>query len=176
MEISIKTYLKHTYKDFKYRSVNPPLVRTSTMVFKSMTDLRQVQKKNQKNPRGGYFEYGRQGTITTHELEKILTNLEESYHTFLTPTGFGSVFLALFSVLRPGDEIIISDPIYSPTRQLTENYLKEFNIDTKFYDPKNLNTIKENFTKKTKLIYVENPGSNTFEFQDLKKIISFAKK
>jgi len=141
-----------------------------------MTDLRQVQKKNQKNPRGGYFEYGRQGTITTHELEKILTKLEESYHTFLTPTGFGSVFLALFSVLRPGDEIIISDPIYSPTRQLTENYLKEFNIDTKFYDPKNLNTIKENFTKKTKLIYVENPGSNTFEFQDLKKIISFAKK
>jgi len=110
------------------------------------------------------------------ELEKILTKLEESYHTFLTPTGFGSVFLALFSVLRPGDEIIISDPIYSPTRQLTENYLKEFNIDTKFYDPKNLNTIKENFTKKTKLIYVENPGSNTFEFQDLKKIISFAKK
>ncbi len=176
MEESIKTYLKHTYKDFKYRSVNPPLVRTSTMVFKSMTDLRQVQKKNQKNPRGGYFEYGRQGTITTHELEKILTKLEESYHTFLTPTGFGSVFLALFSVLRPGDEIIISDPIYSPTRQLTENYLKEFNIDTKFYDPKNLNTIKENFTKKTKLIYVENPGSNTFEFQDLKKIISFAKK
>ena len=176
MEKSIKTYLKHTYKDFKYRSVNPPLVRTSTMVFKSMTDLRQVQKKNQKNPRGGYFEYGRQGTITTHELEKILTKLEESYHTFLTPTGFGSVFLALFSVLRPGDEIIISDPIYSPTRQLTENYLKEFNINTKFYDPKNLNTIKENFTKKTKLIYVENPGSNTFEFQDLKKIISFAKK
>ena len=173
---SIKTYLKHTYKDFKNRSVNPPLVRTSTMVFKSMNDLRQVQKKNQSNPRGGFFEYGRQGTITTHELEKILTNLEEAYYTFLTPTGFGSVFLTLFSVLRPGDEIIIADPIYSPTRLLTEDYLKEFNIKTNFYDPKNLSTIKENFTDKTKLIYVENPGSNTFEFQDLGKIINFAKK
>ncbi len=173
---SIKTYLKHTYKDFKNRSVNPPLVRTSTMVFKSMNDLREVQKKNQKNPRGGHFEYGRQGTVTTHELEKILTNIEESYHTFLTPTGFGAVFLALFSVLRPGDEIIISDPIYSPTRILTENYLKEFDIKTKFYDPQNLDTINKNFTKKTKLIYVENPGSNTFEFQDLSKIISYAKK
>ena len=173
---SIKTYLKHTYKDFKNRSVNPPLVRTSTMVFKSMNDLREVQKKNQKNPRGGHFEYGRQGTVTTHELEKILTNIEESYHTFLTPTGFGAVFLALFSVLRPGDEIIISDPIYSPTRILTENYLKEFDIKTKFYDPQNLDTINKNFTKKTKLIYVENPGSNTFEFQDLGKIISYAKK
>ena len=176
MDRSIKTFLKHTYKDFKTRSVNPPLIRTSTMVFKSMSDLRQVQRKNIKNPRGGHFEYGRQGTATTFELEKILTNLEESYHTFLTPTGFGSVFLCLFSILRPSDEIIIADPLYSPTRILTEDYLKEFNINAKFYDPNNLDTIKKNFTNKTKLIYVENPGSNTFEFQDLGKIISFAKK
>ena len=173
---SLKTFLKHTYKDFNTRSVNPPLVRTSTMVFKSMSDLRRVQKNNLKNPRGGYFEYGRQGTATTFELEKILTSLEESYHTFLTPTGFGSVFLCLFSILRPGDEIIIADPVYSPTRLLTENYLKEFNIKTKFYDPNNLDTLNKNYSNKTKLIYVENPGSNTFEFQDLSKIISFANK
>ena len=176
MKNSFKTFLKHTYKDFKMRSVNPPLVRTSTMVFKSMSDLRQVQKKNLKNPRGGHFEYGRQGTPTTFELEKILTKIEESYHTFLTPTGFGSVFLCLFSVLRPYDEVIIADPIYSPTRLLTENYLKDFNIKTKFYDPNDLNTIKKLYSNNTKLIYVENPGSNTFEFQDLGKIISFAKK
>ena len=149
MDRSIKTFLKHTYKDFKTRSVNPPLIRTSTMVFKSMSDLRQVQRKNIKNPRGGHFEYGRQGTGTTFELEKILTNLEESYHTFLTPTGFGSVFLCLFSILRPSDEIIIADPLYSPTRILTEDYLKEFNINAKFYDPNNLDTIKKNFTNKT---------------------------
>ena len=173
---SFKTYLKHSYKDFKTRSVNPPLVRTSTVVFKSMKDLRNIQKKNLKNPRGGHFEYGRQGTSTTFELEKILNNIEESYHTFLTPTGFGAVFLTLFSILRPGDEIIIADPVYSPTRLLSENYLKEFNINAKFYDPNNLDTIKSNITKKTKLIYVENPGSNTFEFQDLGKILSLAKR
>ena len=173
---SFKTYLKHSYKDFKTRSVNPPLVRTSTVVFKSMKDLRNIQKKNLNNPRGGHFEYGRQGTSTTFELEKILNNIEESYHTFLTPTGFGAVFLTLFSILRPGDEIIIADPVYSPTRLLSENYLKEFNIKAKFYDPNNLNTIKNNITKKTKLIYVENPGSNTFEFQDLGKILSLAKR
>ena len=173
---SFKTYLKHTYKDFKNRSVNPPLVRTSTMVFKSMNDLRQTQKKNLKNPKGGHFEYGRQGTSTTFELEKMLTKMEDSYHTFLTPTGFGAVFLCLFSVLRPGDEIIIADPVYSPTRTLTENFLNEFNIIAKFYDPNNLDTIKRNITKQTKLIYVENPGSNTFEFQDLNKILSIAKK
>ncbi len=176
MDKSFKTYLKHSYKDYKIRSVNPPLVRTSTVVFKSMKDLRNIQKKNLKNPRGGHFEYGRQGTSTTYELEKILNNIEESYHTFLTPTGFGAVFLTLFSILRPGDEIIIADPVYSPTRLLSENYLKEFNIKAKFYDPNNLNTIKSNITKKTKLIYVENPGSNTFEFQDLGKILSLAKR
>ena len=82
MDKSFKTYLKHTYKDFKIRSVNPPLVRTSTVVFKSMKDLRNIQKKNLKNPRGGHFEYGRQGTSTTYELEKILNNIEEAYHTF----------------------------------------------------------------------------------------------
>ena len=95
---SFKTILKQTSKDFKNRSVNPPLVRTSTMVFKSMSDLRQTQKKSLKNPRGGYFDYGRQGTSTTLELERLLTKLEESYHTFLTPTGFGAVFLTLFSI------------------------------------------------------------------------------
>ena len=52
--------------------------------------------------------------------------MEDSYHTFLTPTGFGAVFLCLFSVLRPGNEIIIADPVYSPTRTLTENFLNEF--------------------------------------------------
>ena len=172
---SFKTFLKHTNKDFKNRSVNPPLVRTSTMVFKTMSDLRATQKKNLKNPRGGYFEYGRQGTSTTFELEKILTNLEEAFHTFLTPTGFGAVFLALYSVLRPGDEVIISDPVYNPTRQLSDQYLEEFNIKSKFYDPLNVHTIKKLITKKTKLIYVENPGSNTFEFQDLGKILKYAK-
>ena len=172
---SFKTILRQTSKDFKNRSVNPPLVRTSTMVFKSMNDLRQTQKKSSNNPRGGYFDYGRQGTSTTLELEKLLTKLEESYHTFLTPTGFGAVFLTLFSILRPGDELIIVDPVYSPTRNLTEKYLKDFKILAKFYDPNDLSTIKKNITNKTKLIYVENPGSNTFEFQDLGKILSIAK-
>ena len=176
MKKSLRTYLKHTSKDFYNRSVNPPIVRASTIIFKTMKDLRELQKKKLKNPRGGHYEYGRQGTSTVYELEKILTNLEECYHVFLTSSGFGSVFLAIFSILRPGDEILVSDPVYSPTRALTQDFLKEFQIKTIFYDPRNLNSINKNITKKTKMIYVENPGSNTFEFQDLKKIISIAKR
>ncbi len=176
MDKSFKTFLKHTAKDFHNHSVNPPVVRASTIIFKSMSDIRRTQAKYKKDPRGGYFDYGRQGTSTTHILQKILTKLEESYHVFLTPTGFGSVFLAIFSIVRPGDEILTTDPVYNPTRMLTQDYLKEFGIKTTFYNPHDLNSIKNNITKKTKLIFVENPGSNTFEFQDLSKIINIAKK
>ena len=176
MPNSFKTFLKHTAKDFHNQSVNPPVVRASTIIFKSMKHIRKTQAKAKKNPIGGHYDYGRQGTSTTHILQKILTKLEESYHVFTTPTGFGAVFLAIFSLTRPGDEIIVADPVYSPTRLLTENFLKEFNIKTVFYDPHNLKTLQNNITKKTKLIFVENPGSNSFEFQDLGKIISIAKK
>ncbi|EDZ60826.1 cystathionine beta-lyase [Candidatus Pelagibacter sp. HTCC7211] len=141
-----------------------------------MQHIRKTQAKAQKNPIGGHYDYGRQGTSTTHILQKILTKLEESYHVFTTPTGFGAVFLAIFSITRPGDEIILTDSVYSPTRILTQDFLKEFNIKAVFYDPHDLKTIEKNISKKTKLIFVENPGSNSFEFQDLGKIISIAKK
>ena len=176
MSNSFKTFLKHTAKDFHNQSVNPPIVRASTIIFKSMQDIRKTQDKAKKNPTGGHFDYGRQGTSTTHILQQILSKLEESYFTFLTPTGFGAVFLAIFSVTRPGDEIIVADPVYSPTRLLSQEFLKEFNIKTTFYNPHDLKTLEKNITKKTKLIFVENPGSNTFDFQDLGKIISIAKK
>jgi cystathionine beta-lyase len=176
MSNSFKTFLKHTAKDFHNQSVNPPIVRASTIIFKSMQDIRKTQDKAKKNPIGGHFDYGRQGTSTTHILQQILSKLEESYFTFLTPTGFGAVFLAIFSVTRPGDEIIVADPVYSPTRLLSQDFLKEFNIKTTFYDPHDLKTLEKAITNKTKLIFVENPGSNTFDFQDLGKIISIAKK
>ena len=176
MTKSFKTFLKHTAKDFHNQSVNPPVVRASTIIFKSMRDIRKTQVKAIKNPTGGHYDYGRQGTSTTYILQKILTKLEESYHVFTSPTGFGSVFLSIFSIVRPGDEIIVADPVYSPTRILTEDFLKEFKIKTIFYDPANLKTLENNISRKTKLIFVENPGSNSFEFQDLGKIISIAKK
>jgi len=176
MNKSFRTFLKHTAKDYYNQSVNPPVVRASTIIFKTMNELRKTQAKGKKNPIGGYFDYGRQGTSTTFILQKMLRKMEECYHVFLTPTGFGSVFLSIFSIVRPGDEILVADPVYSPTRLLTQDFLKSFNIKTIFYNPHDLNTLKSKITKKTKLIYVESPGSNSFEFQDLSKIVSIAKK
>jgi cystathionine beta-lyase len=176
MTKSFKTFIKHTAKDYHNQSVNPPIVRASTIIFKSMQDIRKMQDKSKKDPTGGHFDYGRQGTSTTHILSQILKEIEEAYHVFLTPTGFGAVFLSIFSVVRPGDEIIVADPTYSPTRILTQDFLNEFKIKTTFYNPHDLKTLEKSITKKTKLIFVENPGSNTFDFQDLGKIVSIAKK
>ena len=176
MSKSFRTFLKHTAKDYYNQSVNPPVVRASTIIFKTMNELRKTQYRGKKDPTGGHFDYGRQGTSTTYILQQMLKKMEECHHVFLTPTGFGSVFLSIFSVVRPGDEILVADPVYYPTRLLTQDFLKSFNIKTIFYNPHNLNTLKNKITKKTKLIYVESPGSNSFEFQDLSKIISIAKK
>ncbi len=176
MNKSFRTFLKHTAKDYYNQSVNPPVVRASTIIFKTMNELRKTQAKGKKNPIGGHFDYGRQGTSTTFILQKMLKKMEECHHVFLTPTGFGSVFLSVFSIVRPGDEILIADPVYYPTRLLTQDFLKSFNIKTVFYNPHDLNTLKSKISKKTKLIYVENPGSNSFEFQDLSKIVTIAKK
>ena len=176
MANSIKTYLKHTAKDFHNQSVNPPVVRASTIIFKSMQDIKKTQKKYLKNPVSGNFDYGRQGTSTTYALQQILRKLEECYKVYLTPTGFGAVFLGVMSVIEPEDELLITDSVYSPTRLLTETYLKKFNVKAIFYNPNDFNDLKSKITKKTKLIFVENPGSNTFEFQDLSKIVKIAKK
>ena len=123
MSKSFKTFLKHTAKDYHNQSVNPPVVRASTIIFKSMNELRKTQAKSKKDPTGGHFDYGRQGTSTTFILQKMLKEMEECHHVFLTPTGFGSVFLSIFSIVRPGDEILVADPVYYPTRLLTEIFL-----------------------------------------------------
>ena len=169
MTISKKTYLKNALKDYHSRSINPPIVRASTILFKSHQEIRKAQKQKQ-------ISYGREGTITTSKLQNLLKNLEKAYHVFLTATGFGAINLAIFSLVRPGDEILVSDSVYSPTRLLTGDFIKEFQIKTIFYDPNNIKDLEKKVSKKTKLIFVENPGSNTFEFQDLKKIISISKK
>jgi cystathionine beta-lyase len=169
MTISKKTYLKNALKDYHSRSINPPIIRASTILFKSHQEIRKAQKQKQ-------ISYGREGTITTLKLQNLLKNLEKAYHVFLTATGFGAINLAIFSLVRPGDEILVSDSVYSPTRLLTGDFIKEFQIKTIFYDPNNIKDLEKKVSKKTKLIFVENPGSNTFEFQDLKKIISISKK
>tara|TARA_B100001029_G_C15035995_1_gene440175 strand:+ start:424 stop:1614 length:1191 start_codon:yes stop_codon:yes gene_type:complete len=176
MKKSTSTFLKHPTKDNANRSANPPVTRASTILFDSIQELKRHEKKIKAHKKITHYSYGRYGSSTTIELENILKVLEEAYHVFLTGTGFGGVALALMSICRPGDEILVSDNVYGPTKEISEKLLKEYNINAKFYNPEKFQDLVAKITKKTKMILVENPGSNTFEFQDLSKIVKLAKK
>ena len=110
------------------------------------------------------------------DIESILKELEQAYHVFLTGTGFGGIALALMALCRPGDEILVSDNVYGPTKEISQELMKEFKVNAKFYNPDSLDDLKGKISHKTKMILVENPGSNTFEFQDLSKIVKVAKR
>ena len=176
MKKSVKTFLKIAGKDEVSKSSNPAIVRASTIYFDTMQEMRKHQRKIASGKKIKYWDYGRQGSQTTIHLQNILKELEQAHYVFLTQTGFGAVALAIMSICRPGDEIVISDCVYRPTQKLTSQLLAEFNIKAIWYNPNSFEDLKNKVTKKTKLIYVENPGSNTFEFQDLGKITSFAKR
>ena len=176
MKKSIKTLLKHPINDSSNRSANPAVIRASTILFDSMQELYQHEKKIKKHQKISHYSYGRYGSSTTIELENILKKLEEAFHVFLTGTGFGGVALAIMSLCRPGDEILVSDNVYGPTKEISEKLLKEFNVKAKFYNPESFDDLKNKVSKKTKMILVENPGSNTFEFQDLSKIVNLARR
>ena len=176
MKKSINTFLKHPTKDNDNRSANPPVTRASTILFNTMQEMISHEKKIKLHKNITHYSYGRYGSTTTIELENIIKKLEEAHHVFLTGTGFGGISLALMSLCRPGDEIIVSDNVYGPTKEITEDLLKQFNIIAKFYNPEKFEDLRNKISKKTKMIFVENPGSNTFEFQDLTKIVRIAKK
>jgi len=176
MKKSINTLLKHSTFSKINRSANPPVVRASTILFDSMQELASHEKKILKDNPITHYAYGRYGSQTTIELQKIVKELEQAHHVFLHSTGFGSVSLAFMALCQSGDEVLVGDNVYYPTREITEKLLPKYDIKTKYYDPNSIKDLQSKITKKTKLIFVENPGSITFEFQDLKEIIKLAKK
>ena len=176
MKKSISTLLKHSSFNKINRSANPPVVRASTILFDSMQELASHEKKILQNKPITHYTYGRYGSQTTIELQKIVKELEQAHHVFLHSTGFGSVSLAFMALCQAGDEVLVADNVYYPTREITEKLLPKYNITTKYYDPNNIKDLQNKITKKTKLIFVENPGSITFEFQDLKEIVRLGKK
>ena len=176
MKKSISTFLKHPTKDSSNRSANPPVTRASTILFNTMQEMYQHELKVKKHKKISHYTYGRYGSTTTIELENILKELEQAHHVFLTGTGFGGIALALMALCRPEDEILVSDNVYGPTKEISQELMKEFKVDAKFYNPDSLDDLKKKISNKTKMILVENPGSNTFEFQDLSKIVKLAKR
>ena len=175
MKYSDITKLKHLAQDKTSRSANPAIVRNSTIFFNTMQELLEKEKVVKKGSKVNFYEYGRAGSQTTIALQNFIAELELAHATFLTSTGFSAVALAIISICRPGDEIVVTDAVYGPTRMITSKLLKQFKVKTHFYNPEDFKSLENKINRKTKMIFVENPGSNTFEFQDLSRIIKFAK-
>jgi cysteine-S-conjugate beta-lyase len=152
--------------------VNPPVWRASTILYDSVAELR---ARGAADTHHKLF-YGRRGTPTQWSLAEALTELEPGAEaTLLYPSGVAAVASALLAVLEPGDELLLTDSVYDPTRNLANGLLKRFGIKTTFYDPLIGAGIAELCTERTKAIFMESPGSLTFEVQDIPAIVGVAK-
>ena len=161
------------HKDWLHGLVNVPLERTSTMLFDSVAEMEAAYP-----PRDGSPSYGRNGTRTHWALAEALTELEPgAAGTKLFPSGAGAVAMALLSVLRTGDELLMVDSAYEPTRSFCDNVLKNNGISTVYYDPlSSPEQIDALITDRTAAIFLESPGSLTFEVQDIPGICAVAKR
>ncbi len=151
--------------------VNPPVWRASTILFDSVAAMEAA------NPsRDGTLHYGRNGTPTTWALCEALTALEPGAATSrLYPSGAAAVAAALLSVLEAGDELLMVDSAYGPTRALCDGFLKRFGVRTVYYDPMIGAGIAALFGERTRAVFMESPGTHTFEVQDVPAICAAAK-
>ena len=153
--------------------VNPPVWRASTILYDRVADLKTVFRDGDTHHR---LFYGRRGTPTQWSLADALTELEPGAEaTFLYPSGVAAVSAALLSVLSAGDEVLIADSAYDPTRAFADGLLARMGVKTRFYDPMAGGGIADLIGPATKAILLESPGSLTFEVQDIPAITAVAR-
>ena len=158
-------------KEWTAGIVNPPVWRASTILFDSVADMEAANP-----PRDGTLHYGRNGTPTSWALCQALTELEPgAAMTRLFPSGAAAVAAALLSVLEAGDELLMVDTAYGPTRAFCDKALKRFGIATRYYDPLVGAGIDVLIGDRTRAIFLESPGTHTFEVQDVPAICEAAR-
>ena len=149
-------------KEWRGRLVNPPVDRASTILFDTVAELRA------SGPELGVYRYGLQGTATQWALAEALTELEPgAAGTTLYPTGLAAITGALMTLLSPGDELLVTDSVYGPTRKFCDTILKRFGVATRYYDPLVGRGIADLIAENTRAILLESPGSLTLEVQDV---------
>jgi cystathionine beta-lyase len=152
--------------------VNPPVVRASTILYEDTAALAQGPKTNAD----GHFFYGRRGTPTQWALAEALTELEPgAAGTMLYPSGVAAIAGALLSILRPGDVLLMTDNAYDPSRAMGKGLLADFGVETRFFDPLDLNAFAAAICPKTRAVLLESPGSLTMEVQDVPALAAMAR-
>ena len=168
----IKTKLIHngidTVKNFG--SLSDPLYKSSTLIFKDYKEYLLAKKNKFSKP-----YYGRLGSYNTKSLEKIMSELYQSESCVITSSGLSAITLTLVSFLEKGSECLITQNCYEPVYNFATQNLVKFGVKVKFFENNNLTNFIKLITKKTKIIYLESPGSMNYEVEDLEKIIKIAK-
>ena len=149
-------------KEWRGPLVNAPVERASTILFDSVAEL------NASKPGLGSYRYGLQGTATHWALSEALTELEPgAAGTVLYPTGLAAITGPLLALLEQGDELLLPDNVYGPTRKFCDTVLKRFGVTARYYDPLIGTRIDELLGQHTRVVLLESPGSLTLEVQDV---------
>jgi cystathionine beta-lyase len=158
-------------KEWTQGLVNPAVWRASTILFDSVAAMKAAYP-----PEDGVLHYGRNGTPTGWALCEALTELEPgAAMTRLYPSGAAAVASALLAVLEAGDELLMVDTAYGPTRALCDSVLKRFGVRTIYYDPMAGRGIEALIGDRTRAVFMESPGTHSFEVQDVPAICEVAK-
>jgi cysteine-S-conjugate beta-lyase len=150
-----------------YGFVNPPVYHASTVLYPTAEDFAARRSR---------YQYGRRGTPTTEALESALQELEgpQCAGVVLVPSGLAAISSALLSVLKAGDHLLVTDSAYEPTRKYCDQVLTRFGVTTTYYGPLTGAAIAEQFRPNTRAVYLEAPGSLSFEMQDVGAIAKVA--
>jgi cystathionine beta-lyase len=149
------------------KTVGPPIQRGSTVLLPDAQALYDHDKG---------LTYGRQGLAAQSALQDALAELERAVGVALYPSGLAALTGALLAVLKAGDEILVVDTVYLPTRRFCEQVLKRFGVGVAYYDPRQApEALVGEASDATRLILMESPGSLTLEIQDMGRVAELAR-
>jgi cystathionine beta-lyase len=162
--------------------VNPPLVRGSTVLHDDVADLRaRVRRRNEgeDGEAGAPVAYGIYGTPTHRAFYEALTALEGGHRSWAFPSGLTACTMAILAYVRQGDHVLLPDSVYWPTRRFARQTLPRYGVQASFYDPRvgeqGRASVERLFRPDTKLLFLESPGSLTFEMQDVPLLAAVAR-
>ena len=163
--------IHHAYKPpAGFEAVPPAIHKASTVIFPNVAALRTRDWKHKTG-----YTYGLHGTPTTFLLEERIATLEGGKFCTLVPSGLAAVVLVGMALLKAGDELLIPDNAYGPNKAFANGELTAWGITHQFYDPMNPADLTAKLSAKTRLVWLEAPGSITLEFPDLPALVSRVK-
>ena len=165
------TLIHHPYQPpAGFAGIPPGVYKASTITFPSVHAL---QNRDWQHKTG--YTYGLHGTPTTFTLEERIATLEGGKFCTLVPSGLAAVTLVGMALLRQGDEVLIPDNVYGPNKAFAQGELASWGITHQFYDPMNPADLAAKLSAKTRLVWLEAPGSITLEFPDLPQLVAVVK-